>query len=355
MHDMNVRRLRTNGVINANTARLQLSRLKQGDVDFELYSTSWKCWHDDAHPGEDPMLRKAELFDGINRKLRDDRRVATPHVAPLHTRVIEMDNLGQFDGDEFATMIAKIERVEAKLREDADITSADKYAPFEIGQVGSDSNTGAMVPGGINAIAMQQQPFHAQPYQTAQPVTLFSDSFASNTSQTQYNLSEINAIQTATPANTTATLADLEKLHTQMDVAHNKQFTQLEIKVDKVASDTATSVREVTEMANQNNIQLQGFQSGIADLMKLSTDNANQQRETHAQMIRVQEDLQRLTNASAGRDAPRTGGGGWREKITFAGKCFNCGIKGHKAEDCDKKARRKMVNAIQAGELEVQE
>ena len=69
-------------------------------------------------------------------------------------------------------------------------------------------------------------------------------------------------------------------------------------------------------------------------------------------MKHVQEDLQKLTNASARRDPPK---GGWKDKITFPGKCFNCGIKGHKAEDCDKKAQRRMVNAIATGNKEAKD
>jgi hypothetical protein len=74
LHDMNVARLRETGVINADTARLQLSKLKQGDVDYEVYSNQWRRWHDDAHGGANPMLRRAELFDGLNRRIREDRR-----------------------------------------------------------------------------------------------------------------------------------------------------------------------------------------------------------------------------------------------------------------------------------------
>jgi hypothetical protein len=127
------------------------------------------------------------------------------------------------------------------------------------------------------------------------------------------------------------------------------------MEMDQVATNTTAQIRKVTEMAEQTSTQLQGFQSSIADLIKLSAENASQQRESNSQMKSVQEDLQKLTNASAGRDPPKGGSGGWKDKITFSGKCFNCGIKGHKAEDCDKKARRRMVNAIASGDKEAKD
>ena len=189
-------------------------------------------------------------------------------MPPLHPRIIHMDRNNEFDGDDYSTMSAKIEKIEANLREEISITAADKYAPYELGQVESESTAGIMVPFGVNSI------------------------------------------QPAAPANTTATLADLEKLHSQMDVAHNKQYTALKMEMDQVATNTTAQIRKVTDMAEQTSTQLQGFQSSIADLIKLSAENASQQRESNSQMKSVQEDLQKLTNASAGRDIlPKADGG----------------------------------------------
>ena len=139
LHDMNVSRLRVNGIINADTARLSLNRLKQGDADVEVYMAAWKRLHDDAHGGADPMLRKSKCIDGLNRTIREDHRITTPHVVPFHPRVIARDRKDHFAGMDFPTLSDELEREEADMREEMSITAADKYAPYEAGQVESDS------------------------------------------------------------------------------------------------------------------------------------------------------------------------------------------------------------------------
>ena len=296
MHDMNVARLRTTGVINPNAARVSLSNLRQGSSDVELYMTSWRRLHDDAFDTADPTLRRSECIDGLSRKLRDDRKELTPHVVPFHPRIRARDKAGDFAGLDFAGLCAEFELEEASMREEMLLTALEPYAPFESKQVGSD-NTG--------------------------------DSNASRDFSLQApmgNSATVNAVEAAKPMNTTATLADLDKLHTQIDLANNKQYTALDLKIDALAVSTADQIKESN---SQTQKQMLNFENSLAELVTASQS--------------IGANIQKLTNASAGRDAPVA-----RKQFVFKGKCYNCGQEGHQARNCRDKAQRKMVNALTA-------
>ena len=134
----------------------------------------------------------------------------------------------------------------------------------------------------------------------------------------------VNALEVARPANATATLADLLQMQTHMDQAHNKQHTALDLKIDALAVTTADKFKSSQEQTHK---QIQTFENSLADLMTLN----------HT----ISGNIQKLTNAPAGRNAPIE-----KKTFVFRGKCFNCEKEGHRATQCPNKPRRKMVNAL---------
>ena len=117
---------------------------------------------------------------------------------------------------------------------------------------------------------------------------------------------KVHALKVARPTNATATLADLLQMQTQIDQAQQA----IHCIRPKDRCSCRHHCRQIQIQSGADPQADADVENSLADLMTLNhTINGN---------------IQKLTNASAGRDAPIE-----KKAFVFRGKCFNCEKEGH--------------------------
>ena len=278
LHEQNLALMRERGLIDVDIARVKLNKLVQGSASMADFLTTCRRLFIDVHGfAQEIMAHVATFIDGMNDLHLQHLRKRVPHAVPVHEIAQWKLRAGNFTGVTWEEFEAQIMLDEAHVRTQLRLKLQEPYAAYIEGQVN---------PEGMSA----EVPLTVAAVQAHAP---------SNTTDSVSGISGVP--QSAN--NPYVTHDDLFTTRRQMEAAYAREHNRLSLQVEKLtetASQTATQVKQVVDT--------------VAALTTVTSQNT-------MSLDELTSAVQKLTNASAGRDARSQG---FKDR-----KCYNYGQAGH--------------------------